>query len=58
MACGGCERRVAEAALALPGVTDASADLVAEELDVTFDPALADLARIRAAVSAAGFIVS
>jgi P-type Cu+ transporter len=58
MACGGCERRVAEAALALPGVRAAAADLVAEELDVTFDPAAASIERIAAAVADAGFAVS
>jgi len=57
MHCGGCEGTVSRAVAALPGVDEARADLVAEEVEVRFDPARTDLAAIRAAVRAAGFSV-
>ena len=55
MRCGGCERSVRNAVLALAGVESAAADHVAEELTVTFDPAVAELVAVRAAVADAGF---
>jgi copper chaperone len=55
MRCGGCERSVVAAVRALPGVEAAAADHLAEELEVTYDPAVAALEPIRAAVAAAGF---
>ncbi len=55
MHCGGCERSVSSAVKAVPGVGDARADFVAEEVEVTYDPALTDLDAIRAAVRDAGF---
>jgi copper chaperone CopZ len=55
MHCGGCERTVSRALEALPGVGRAQADLVAEEVAVTFDPGRTDLDAIRAAVRDAGF---
>jgi copper chaperone CopZ len=55
MHCGGCERSVARAVQALPGVGGARADLVAEEVEVTYDPGQTDLEAIRAAVRDAGF---
>jgi copper chaperone len=55
MRCGGCERSVAAAVLALPGVEAAAADQLAEELEVTYDPAVAELEAIRAAIASAGF---
>jgi copper chaperone len=55
MRCAGCERSVGAAVLALPGVSAAAADHLAEELEVTYDPAVAELAAIRAAVASAGF---
>ena len=55
MHCGGCERTVSRALQALPGVGRAQADLVAEEVEVTFDPGRTDLGAIRAAVREAGF---
>jgi copper chaperone CopZ len=53
--CGGCERSAREALEALPGVTAAGADHLAEEVWVTFDPALVGLAAIRSALAGAGF---
>ena len=55
MYCGGCERTVSRTLEALPGVGRAQADLVAEEVEVTFDPGRTDLEAIRAAVREAGF---
>jgi len=55
MHCGGCERTVADAVQALPGVAGARADFVAEEVEVTFDPGQTDLDAIRTAVRDAGF---
>lgn len=55
MHCGGCERTLSRALEALPGVGRAQADLVAEEVEVTFDPGRTDLEAIRAAVREAGF---
>jgi copper chaperone len=55
MHCGGCERTVSRSLEALPGVGRAQADLVAEEVEVTFDPGRTDLDAIRAAVREAGF---
>jgi copper chaperone len=55
MQCGGCERSVSHALEALPGVSGARADFVAEEVAVTFEPERVDLDAIRAAVLAAGF---
>jgi copper chaperone CopZ len=56
MHCGGCERTVTRALLAVPGVRDATADFVAEEVEVTFDPARVEPEAIRSAVLAAGFL--
>ena len=55
MHCGGCERTVASAVQAVPGVGSAHADFVAEEVEVTYDPAETGLEAIRAAVRDAGF---
>ena len=55
MHCGGCERTVADAVQALPGVAGARADFVAEEVEVTYDPGRTGLDAIRAAVRDAGF---
>lgn len=56
MQCGGCERTVSQAVSALPGVTGARADFVAEEVEVTFEPDRVGAAAIRSAVHAAGFL--
>jgi copper chaperone CopZ len=55
MYCGGCERTVSHAVQSVPGVGNARADFVAEEVEVTFDPGQTDLDAIRAAVRDAGF---
>jgi copper chaperone CopZ len=55
MHCGGCERTVSRALQALPGVTAANADFVAEEVEVTFDPDRVEPGALRSAVLAAGF---
>lgn len=55
MHCAGCERTVSRAVWGLPGVERADADFVAEEVEVTFDPAQVGLDQIRAAVRDAGF---
>jgi len=55
MQCGGCERTVSLALMALPGVHTARADFVAEEVEVTFEPDLVGPAAMRAAVHDAGF---
>lgn len=56
MHCGGCERTVSRAVSALPGVAEARADFVAEEVEVTFEPARVGTDAIRSAVHAAGFL--
>lgn len=56
MHCGGCERSLVTALQALPGVEAASADHIAEQVEVTHDPAVAGEAALRAAVESAGFI--
>jgi copper chaperone CopZ len=55
MQCGGCERTVSLALAALPGVTEARADFVAEEVEVTFEPDRVGTAAMRSAVRDAGF---
>lgn len=56
MHCGGCERSLAQALQALPGVESAAADQIAEEVEVRHDPASAPESALRAAIEAAGFI--
>ena len=56
MHCGGCERTVSRALVALPGVAEARADFVAEEVEVTFEPERIGTDAIRSAVHAAGFL--
>jgi copper chaperone CopZ len=55
MHCGGCERTVSRAVEAIPGVSGAQADFVAEEVAVTYDAGRTDLEAIRAVVRDAGF---
>jgi copper chaperone CopZ len=55
MRCEGCEGTVSRAVGALAGVQEAHADLVAEEVEVRYDPARVDTDAIRAAVREAGF---
>lgn len=56
MHCGGCERSLATALMAVQGVESATADHIAEEVEVNHDPALAGEDVLRAAIVAAGFI--
>ena len=39
MTCGGCEQRVHDAVMALPGVVAVTAEHIGDEVEVTFDPA-------------------
>ena len=55
MTCGGCVRSVTNVLKALPGVTAAEVSLEKSHAKVTFDPALADPAALRAAVEEAGY---
>jgi copper chaperone len=54
MRCEGCERTVSQAVAALAGVERASADLVAEEVEVVCRAGVSAEA-VQAAVAAAGF---
>jgi Cu+-exporting ATPase len=55
MTCGGCERRVHDAVMALPGTASVTAEHIGDEVEVTFDPTRLDVKAIRAAIAAAGF---
>jgi copper chaperone CopZ len=55
MQCGGCEQAVVRALTALPGVESARADHVAEDVEISYDPAAIGVDELRAAVAAAGF---
>jgi copper chaperone len=55
MTCGGCVRSVTNVLKAQPGVTDAQVSLEKSEAKIEFDPALASMAGIRAAVEDAGY---
>ena len=55
MTCGGCERRVRDAVMALPGAASVTAEHIGDEVEVTFDPARLDVKAIHGAIEAAGF---
>ena len=55
MTCGGCVRSVTNVLKALPGVSDAQVSLEKSQVDVTFDPALANRAALRKAIEGAGY---
>jgi copper chaperone len=55
MTCGGCVRSVTNVLKALPGVNAAEVSLEKSQAKVTFDPALANAAALRAAVEEAGY---
>jgi Cu+-exporting ATPase len=55
MTCGACSARVEKVVSKLDGVAEAGVNLATERLDVDYDPARVDLARIRAAVEKAGY---
>lgn len=55
MSCGHCKSAVEKAVSALAGVTAATVNLEAKTLTVEFDPAKADMAKIKAAIEEEGF---
>jgi len=55
MSCGGCEQRVHDAVMALPGAASVTAEHIGDEVEVTFDPARLVVTAIRDAIAAAGF---
>jgi copper chaperone CopZ len=55
MSCGGCERSVRLAVEELPGIDHVVPEHIADEVEVTYDPAAVTLDQIRAAISEAGF---
>ena len=55
MTCASCVRRVETALSAVPGVAEAAVNLATERARIRFDPALADLAKLRAAVERVGY---
>lgn len=58
MHCAGCVHRIEQALHAVPGVTEATVNLATREARVQYDPAQADLPRLRTAVEDLGFGVS
>src|SRR5215208_7161419 len=57
MTCASCVRRVEKGLAKVPGVTTANVNLATERATVAYDPAVADLASLRAAVERAGYRV-
>ena len=57
MTCASCVRRVERALTKVPGVEAANVNLATEKASVTFNPELADIAQLRAAVEKAGYTV-
>jgi Cu+-exporting ATPase len=55
MHCAACVGKVERALGAVPGVEEAAVNLATEQATVAFDPARADVDRLRAAVGAAGY---
>jgi Cu+-exporting ATPase len=55
MSCGGCEQRVHDAVMALPGVVSVTAEHIGDEVEVMFDPDRLDVKAIRGAIAAAGY---
>jgi copper chaperone CopZ len=55
MRCGGCEQRLRDALVALPGVAAAAPEHIGDLVDVTFDPDIVGLERIRETIREAGF---
>ena len=55
MHCGGCEQRLRTALVAVPGVAEAVPEHIGDLVDVTFDPAIVGIQRIREAIREAGF---
>ena len=46
MSCGGCEQRVHDAVMALPGAVSVTAEHIGDEVEVTFDPGRLDVKAI------------
>lgn len=57
MTCQGCVKSVANALRRVAGVTEAQVSLEEAQAVVRYDPAQADVSRLKAAVEAAGFEV-
>jgi Cu+-exporting ATPase len=57
MTCAGCVRRVEKALARVPGVQEASVNLATEQARVVYDPAVAALDQLTAAVEKAGYRV-
>ena len=55
MTCASCVRRIERALGKVEGVQDASVNLATEKARVTFDPAAASVAQLKAAVEKAGY---
>jgi copper chaperone len=58
MTCGGCVASVTRVLMAVPGVDDVAVTLQPGAAKVTFDPARANVAALRAAIEGAGFDVA
>jgi copper chaperone len=58
MTCGGCENAVKRAVGSLKGVSDVRASHQANEVTVTYDPALIDRAAIAQRIETAGYRVA
>jgi len=50
MTCGGCEQRLHDAVMALPGAVSVTAEHIGDEVEVTFDPARLDVKAVREAI--------
>ncbi|WP_340820404.1 copper ion binding protein [Methanolobus sp. WCC4] len=57
MMCGHCKANVEKSIAAIAGVSEVKVDLEAKQATVTFDPSVADLETIKAAVADAGYTV-
>jgi Cu+-exporting ATPase len=57
MTCASCVRRVEKSLAKVPGVADANVNFATEQAVVRFDPVVADLGDLRAAVEKAGYRV-
>jgi Cd2+/Zn2+-exporting ATPase len=58
MHCGGCESTVAFALKQLPGVQQVEASHKTQRIDLTFDPQLLDLERVRQELAWTGYQVA
>ena len=58
MTCGGCVRSVKNVLQSIRGVTSAEVSLEKAQATVTYDPAKADVNRMREAVTDAGYQVA